>query len=66
MNEKDIALINTVIQNALPAVLAAIRAHQQAKAGEFPTLAEVMAALGNDTAAAIATDTAWLAAHPTA
>lgn len=66
MNEKDVTIINTVIQNALPAVLGIIRAHQQATTGQFPTLEQIMSALGSDTAAAIATDTAWLAAHPTA
>ncbi len=58
---KDIlaALLQQVL---IPELLAVIRAHYNAT-GHLPTDAEVIAALGADADAGIATGQAWLAAH---
>ncbi len=61
--QETAAIVAALIEQvAIPEILAVIRAHYNAT-GHLPTDAEVIAALGTDADAGIATGRAWLAAH---
>ena len=56
-------LINT-ITNALPGIIALIRANHVATGAPEPTSEEVIAAFESAVAQSLAKDAAWKAAHP--
>ncbi len=59
-----VSIVNTAIQ-ALPGILALIRANHQSPVGTPPpTDAEIVTALQQAVASSLAKDEQWLAAHP--
>lgn len=58
------ALLSILLQNLIPLITVAIRAHANATGGTLPTDAQVLAALAFDTDAAIKRGEEWLALHP--